>query len=125
VMSAPVAEHDRQKNMGLGGRILPAEQPFLPHFGKLVVTGERGDLSLSSTGLVKFDVSGKHEIPVPRGVGRPGHGDALDELWAVIREGRDTPFTARWGKATLEVALAILESSRERRDIQLKHQVAC
>jgi phthalate 4,5-cis-dihydrodiol dehydrogenase len=30
----------------------------------------------------------------------------------------------RWGKATLEVALAILQSSREKREIELKHQLA-
>jgi phthalate 4,5-cis-dihydrodiol dehydrogenase len=30
----------------------------------------------------------------------------------------------RWGKATLEVALAIQASAREGREIMLKHQVA-
>jgi hypothetical protein len=30
----------------------------------------------------------------------------------------------RWGMATTEVCLAILESSRERCDVQLKHQTA-
>jgi phthalate 4,5-cis-dihydrodiol dehydrogenase len=29
----------------------------------------------------------------------------------------------RWGKATVEVSLAVLESARERREIQLSHQV--
>jgi phthalate 4,5-cis-dihydrodiol dehydrogenase len=30
----------------------------------------------------------------------------------------------RWGKATLEVALAIQQSARERREVTLVHQVA-
>jgi phthalate 4,5-cis-dihydrodiol dehydrogenase len=30
----------------------------------------------------------------------------------------------RWGEATLEVCLAILQSAAERREIQMAHQVA-
>jgi phthalate 4,5-cis-dihydrodiol dehydrogenase len=30
----------------------------------------------------------------------------------------------RWGRATVEVALAIQQSARERREINLDHQVA-
>ena len=63
-------------------------------------------------------------IPVERGLGRPGQGDVLDALWAAMREGRRDFHDARWGKATLEVALAVLRSARERREIVLAHQVA-
>jgi hypothetical protein len=31
--------------------------------------------------------------------------------------------TARWAKATLEVSLAVLESSRTRQEVQLEYQV--
>ncbi|MDA1216057.1 MAG: hypothetical protein O2812_04205 [Chloroflexi bacterium] len=30
----------------------------------------------------------------------------------------------RWGKVTLEVSLAVMQSARERREVTLKHQVA-
>jgi phthalate 4,5-cis-dihydrodiol dehydrogenase len=43
---------------------------------------------------------------------------------AAIRIGRKPVHDGRWGKATLEVALAIQASARKEREIVLKHQVA-
>ena len=85
----------------------------------------RGDLRVSPNGIQIYGVDGVREIPVERGIGRPGQGDTLDALWAALREGGRDFHTARWGKATLEVALAILQSARERRDVVLQHQVSC
>jgi phthalate 4,5-cis-dihydrodiol dehydrogenase len=45
-------------------------------------------------------------------------------MLTAIRTGRPPLHDGRWGKATLEVALAILQSSREGREIELQHQVA-
>ena len=123
LLSGAVPEAERQKDLGYGGRFLPTEQPHLPHFGILIVTCERGDLRLTPDAITLYGVDGMREIPVARGAGRPGQGDVLDALWAAVREGRRDFHDARWGKATLEVALAILQSSRERREIVLSHQV--
>ena len=41
-----------------------------------------------------------------------------------MREGKRDFHDARWGKATLEVALAILQSAREKREIVLRHQTS-
>ena len=119
-----VPEAERQRDLGYGGRLLPVEQPHLPHFGLLFVSCERGDLRLSPDGLSLYGPDGRREIAVPRGVGRPGQGDALDALWGALREGRRDGHDARWGKATLEVVLAMLRSARERREIALSCQVA-
>jgi len=83
-----------------------------------------GDLRVSENGITLYGQEGRRELPVERGVGRPGQGDVLDCLWSAVR--RDGPIIhdARWGKATLEVVLAILKSARERREIALQHQVA-
>jgi phthalate 4,5-cis-dihydrodiol dehydrogenase len=124
LLSGATPEEDLQKDMGYGGRHLPTEQPHLPHFGTIIVTGERGELRLSADGIIKYDADGAHEIAVQRGVGRPGHGDAIDALWGAMRYGERSPHDARWGKATLEVVLAILRSARERREIILEHQIA-
>jgi phthalate 4,5-cis-dihydrodiol dehydrogenase len=121
---APSSEPDRQRDLGYGGRELPVEQPYLPHFGFLLVTCERGDLRLSPNGITAYGVDGVREIQVERGPGRPGQGDTLDALWSAVREGRRDFHDARWGKATLEVALSILQSARERREVFLRHQVA-
>jgi phthalate 4,5-cis-dihydrodiol dehydrogenase len=105
--------------LGFGGRALPDEQPHLPHFGVIVATCERGDLRLSADGLVVHGIDGTREVAVPRGPGRPGQGDALDALWAAVREGRRCVHDARWGRATVEVILAILRSAQTRREVEL------
>jgi phthalate 4,5-cis-dihydrodiol dehydrogenase len=121
---APDEEAERQRNVGYGGWGWPIEQPHQPHFGVLIATCERGDLRVSADGLMLYGLEGKREIPVERGVGRPGQGDVLDSLWAILREGGRNFHDARWGKATLEVALATLRSARQRREVTLLHQVA-
>ena len=99
-------------------------QPHLPHFGLVVVTGEKGELRASADGVILYDEAGAHEIAVPRGAGWAGHGDVLDALAAALRDGRRSPADARWGKANVEAMLAVLQSARERREIALQHQVA-
>jgi phthalate 4,5-cis-dihydrodiol dehydrogenase len=125
IMLGAKPEEDLQKDLGYGGRFLPPEQPFLPHFGILIVTCERGDLRVTPEGLALYGLAGRKDVPVERGLGRPGHGDVLDALWGALRHGRRDFHDAQWGKATLEVALAILRSARERREVLLEHQVAC
>ena len=69
-----------------------------------------------------YGPDGLSEIAVERGAGRPGQGDALDALHAAIREGKRDVHDARWGKASVEIVLAILESARRRHEILLEHQ---
>jgi phthalate 4,5-cis-dihydrodiol dehydrogenase len=125
LLREPNSEPERQRDLGYGGGALPIEQPYLPHFGLLILTCERGDLRLSPNGITVYGPDGVREITVERGLGRPGHGDTLDALWGAVRKGRRDFHDARWGKATLEVALAILQSANERREILLRHQVGC
>jgi phthalate 4,5-cis-dihydrodiol dehydrogenase len=54
----------------------------------------------------------------------PGRREALDDMRAAIQSGYRPVHDGRWGKATLEVALAMLQSAREGREIALHHQVA-
>lgn len=99
-------------------------QPHLPHFGIVVVTGEKGEMRASADGVIVYDADGAREIAVPRGPAWAGHGDVLDALLAALREGGHCPSDARWGKANVEAMLAVLRSARERREIALSHQVA-
>ena len=78
----------------------------------------------SADGVVVHDRNGQREIFLPRGEGMPGRREALDDIAAAIRSGRKPVHDGRWGKATVEVALAILRSAREGREIALEHQVA-
>jgi phthalate 4,5-cis-dihydrodiol dehydrogenase len=76
-------------------------------------------MRLSPNGILIHGTRGTREITVPRGAGRPGQGDALDALWEAIREGRPPVHDARWGKATVEIILAILQSSKSHREVRL------
>jgi phthalate 4,5-cis-dihydrodiol dehydrogenase len=107
------------EDLGYGGRVLPDEQPYLPHFGLLIATCERGDMRLSPTGILVHGIEGTREIPVPRGIGRPGHGDALDALWQAVRKGQPSIHDARWGRDTIATIIAMLQSSQSRREIVL------
>ena len=110
---------EAHEELGFGGRVLPNEQPHLPHFGLVVATCERGDLRLSPDGILVHGIHGTREVAVPRGPGRPGQGDAIDALWDAVREGRPCVHDARWGRTTVEVILAILQSSAIRREVVL------
>jgi hypothetical protein len=87
-----------------------------------LVSCERGDIRQSPDGLFLYTKDGRREVPVEgRGQGRP----EIDELLAAIREERPVFPDERWGLASLEVVLAILDSSAERREVTLSRQVAC
>jgi phthalate 4,5-cis-dihydrodiol dehydrogenase len=114
------SELTAHQHLGFGSRTLPNEQPYLPHFGLIVVTCERGDMRLSPVGILIHGEAGTHEIAVPRGVGRPGQGDALDALWLAVRDGQPSMHDARWGRDTIAVILAVLQSSKTRREVLLR-----
>jgi phthalate 4,5-cis-dihydrodiol dehydrogenase len=107
------------RDLGYGGRTLPDEQPYLPHFGLLVVTCEGGDMRLSPAGIIIHGLTGTREVAVPRSIGRPGQGDALDALWQAVREGQPSIHDAQWGRDTVATILAVLQSSKTRREVML------
>jgi phthalate 4,5-cis-dihydrodiol dehydrogenase len=77
-------------------------------------------MRLSPMGVLIHGVDGNREVSVSRGVGRPGQGDALDALWNAVREGRPSIHDVRWGRDTVEVILAVLQSSNARREVLLQ-----
>jgi phthalate 4,5-cis-dihydrodiol dehydrogenase len=51
--------------------------------------------------------------------------EVIDELYDAIVHGRGPRHSGEWALATTEVCLALLQSTREGREIALQHQVAC
>jgi phthalate 4,5-cis-dihydrodiol dehydrogenase len=98
--------------------------PHQPHFGLTIATCARGELRGSADGVFVYDEDGRREIPLPEGARFSGRGNVLDDLAAAVRTGKKPVHDGRWGKATLEVALAIQTSAREGREVTLVHQVA-
>lgn len=92
------------------------KQPF---FGFTVVSLEKGDVRQSPDGLYVYKDKGREEIGCPPFLDRAGE---LARLYAAVMQNAPVLADGRWGKATLEIVLAILQSSREKREIKLKHQ---
>ena len=95
---------------------------FQAELGLMVASCERGDLRLATDGLIVYDDAGKRTVPVRYPYGIPGRGNVVDEVYRAVVEGTPPPHHGRWGRATLEVCHAILQSSRERREITLAQQ---
>jgi hypothetical protein len=89
-------------------------------FGIHVVSCERGDVRQSPNGLLVYDDEGQREVPVAKG--RATGNNELRELYDALTHGTAIAHDGRWGMATLEVLVSILQSARERREIILTHQ---
>jgi phthalate 4,5-cis-dihydrodiol dehydrogenase len=98
--------------------------PHQPHFGLTIVTCAGGEMRASKDGVLVYGRDGVREVALPRGDSMPGRQEVLDDMVEAIRTGKRPVHDGRWGKATVEVALAIQRSSREGREIALEHQVA-
>ena len=94
---------------------------YLADLGLLVVSCEHGDVRQSPDGVYVYGDDGTTEIPLTET--RRSHSPELDELSDAIENGKPLLHGGRWGLATLEVSIAIMESAREHRDIPMQHQV--
>jgi phthalate 4,5-cis-dihydrodiol dehydrogenase len=92
-----------------GGRKRPAEQRRQPFFGLTVVCCEFGVIRQSPDGLYVYTEKGREEVPCAVGSGREAE---LRELAEAIAASRPAFPDGRWGKATLEVCLAVTAAAR-------------
>jgi phthalate 4,5-cis-dihydrodiol dehydrogenase len=90
-----------------------------PHFGTLIVTGERGDLRQSADGVFLYSREGACEIALPPVTGRPGRAEVLDELYRSVVEGAPAPHDGRFARGTVATCLAVLRSAQENREVYL------
>lgn len=119
--TTPEQEARMKAESGFAGRgvrtnLAPAHQP---HFGMLLVSCERGDLRPSPDGVLIYDENGIHEQPLPPGRAFPNKDMVVDALYDAVVHRRPPRFDGRWGMATVEASLALIESSRTRREIVL------
>jgi phthalate 4,5-cis-dihydrodiol dehydrogenase len=94
------------------------KQPF---FGHTVVSCQKGDIRQTPDGLKIYGETEQREIKLP--AGSRGREAEVEELYEAVVKGRPVIHGGRWGAATLEVCLAMLESAQERKEIYLSHQV--
>jgi phthalate 4,5-cis-dihydrodiol dehydrogenase len=89
--------------------------------GPLIASFDHADVKLSAGGLLVFGDRGRQEIPMQEAA--DGIAGRLDTFYTAIVHDKPLPADGCWGKATLEVLLALEESSRIRADVSLNHQV--
>jgi len=92
--------------------------------GIAIASLDRADIRQSAYGLYIHSDEGKREVDLEaRTGGSVGRRAELEELYNAVVGGEPVWHDGRWGMATLEVCLAIMQSARERREIVLNHQV--
>ena len=92
-----------------------------PFFGHTVVSCQRGDIRQTPDGLKIYGETEQREMKLP--TGSRGREAEVEELYDAVVKGRPVFHGGRWGAATLEVCLAMLESAKQRKEILLSHQV--
>lgn len=126
------AETDEKQALRIGGaqerevfrRNEP--EPWVPEdMGMAIASLDRADLRQSSFGIFVHSDDGKQDIDLSpdRVMGVGQRRAELEELYNAVVGGQPVWHDGRWGMATLEVCLAIMQSARERREILLEHQV--
>jgi phthalate 4,5-cis-dihydrodiol dehydrogenase len=96
-----------------------------PFNGLTLVSCEKGDIRQSPKGLLIYGDSEIREVPVPAGEGytRQNTTTELDEMYEACVHDRPVMLhDARWGKATVEVLVGILQSARDQREVFMHHQ---
>jgi phthalate 4,5-cis-dihydrodiol dehydrogenase len=93
------------------------KQPF---FGFTLVSCEKGDIRQTPDGLFIYGETEKRNIPLE--AGNRGREAEIEELYSAVIHNGPVFHGGRWGEATLEVCLAMLESAKQRKEIFLSHQ---
>ena len=105
---------------GARSRSLGEVAPHPPFYGLTVASCDKGDIRQSADGLTLYGEAAKREIPLS--TDETGHDAVVRELYDAVVHDRPPVHSGRWGKANLEVCLAVLESARERKEVYLSHQ---
>jgi phthalate 4,5-cis-dihydrodiol dehydrogenase len=113
------AEAELRSDRGYGRAQTAAAAPaaFHEHFGFIVVSCEHADLQLRPWGVLVHGNTERvrHELPTPMVPRR----EAIDECYEAVVNGVAPLHDGNWGIATMEVCIALLRSSQERREIEL------
>jgi len=90
-----------------------------PHFGFFLASCERADLRPSADGILVYGDDGVREIAGRKPRVYPDKDNVIDEFYAAVVDGVPPRHDARWGRATMAAAIALLQSAREGREISL------
>ena len=89
--------------------------------GPLIVSYDKADVKLSPGGLMVYGDDQQWEIPLA--TKEDGRDFRLNAFYDAMVNDVPLQCDGRWGRATVEMLLAIDESGRERKEIRLQHQM--
>jgi phthalate 4,5-cis-dihydrodiol dehydrogenase len=109
------------------GRFRGASEASVPPapwilWGPLIVSFDQGDVRLTPNGVLVYGAEEVREIAVSDET--DGRDGIINQFYDAVTTGKRPANDGRWGKATLEVLLALFQSGNERQEILLSHQVA-
>jgi phthalate 4,5-cis-dihydrodiol dehydrogenase len=126
------AEAAEKQALRIGGEqerlLFRGDQPraWVPEdMGMAIASLDCADVRQSRFGVYIHSDAGKHEIDVvaARPMGVAQRRAELEEMYDAVVRGEPLWHDGRWGMATLEVCLAIMESARKREEVRLQHQI--
>jgi len=93
--------------------------------GMAIASLDFADVRQSRYGLYLHSDAGKQDIDIVAGrpMGVAQRRAELEELYDAVVRGKPVWHDGRWGMATLEVCLAIMNSARKHQEIRLHHQI--
>lgn len=91
-----------------------------PHFGVLIASCENADLRPLPEGVMIYADAERRLEPLP--APKIQRAEVIDELYAAVVDGQAPLHSGEWAMATMEACFAILQSSREQREVGLHHQ---
>ncbi|MDN4075438.1 Gfo/Idh/MocA family protein [Fictibacillus terranigra] len=92
-----------------------------PFFGLTVVSCEKGDIRQHPEGLIVYGEDEKYIVPISKE--ETGRINVIDELYKAVIQGKKPVHDGQWAKANLEVCVRAIQSSKERKELYLDHQV--
>jgi phthalate 4,5-cis-dihydrodiol dehydrogenase len=90
-------------------------------FGLTVVSCEKGEMRQSPDGIIVYGDGKRWDVPVQGGL--TGRAAEITELYEAVVHDRPVSHDGRWGEATLEVCLGMLDSAAQRKEVYMSHQV--
>ncbi len=114
----PMYSLDSMEQRLVGGSKQASRQDF---FGVIIVSCEKGDIRQSPDGLYVYTADGREEVAVEPDVNIRGASE-LDTLRGNLDHNEPIFPDAYWGRASLEACLAMIQSSKEHRQIELHYQ---
>jgi phthalate 4,5-cis-dihydrodiol dehydrogenase len=119
-VSTPEEEAILKSKRTFGAAELPPLAPNPEHFGPVIVSCDRADLRLTPKGI---DIWGDTERAFIATPADPSpRAEVLRGLYDAIRNGTPPLQSGSWGRASLEVCHAILESANTNGHVKLRYQ---